>query len=291
MNPEQYQQLLEKSFQETPITDKGFKSIEDVVFKTYQAVIKQKHPTYAHIWPVLSGHNRKTATLGQYYVLIYSHTGSSGMMHINGMGDISFLFPNQTVNESNFVASRQKIIGHFDLKKKDLIFFVKNDLSNLQAEILFNLKNQELCMNLQPIKIFLSHKSVNKPKVREFKKTLELLGFQPWLDEDAMHAGVELERALLTGMQDSCAAIFFITPDYVDENYLSSEITYAIQRKRADPNFAIIALNIEENGREGIIPMLLTPYVWKKPSSDLEALQEILKALPVKVGEVFFKQS
>jgi hypothetical protein len=41
MNPEQYQQLLEKSFQETPITDKGFKSIEDVVFKTYQAVIKQ----------------------------------------------------------------------------------------------------------------------------------------------------------------------------------------------------------------------------------------------------------
>ena len=171
MNPEQYQQLLEKSLQETSISDKGFRSIEDVVFKTYQAVIQQKHPTHAHIWPVLSGHNRKTATLGQYYVLIYSHTGSSGMMHINGIGDISFLFPNQTINESNFVAFRQKIIGHFDLKKKDLIFFVKNDLSNLQAEILFNLKNQELCMNLQPIKIFLSHKSVNKPKVREFKKT------------------------------------------------------------------------------------------------------------------------
>lgn len=289
MTPEQYQKIFTQVEKDIPISDKGFKSIEDLVFKVYEATIQQKHSNYAHIWPVLSGHNRKTATVGQYYILIYTHTGSSGMMHFNGMGDLSFLFPNQNINSTNFTACRQKIVKHFDIKTKDLIFFVKNDLSNLQSEILFNLKNQELYMNLQPIKIFLSHKSINKPKVREFKKTLELLGFQPWIDEDAMHAGVELERALLTGMQESCAAIFFITPDYIDENYLSSEITYAIQRKRADSNFAIIALNIEENGTEGVVPMLLTPYVWKKPSSDLEALQEILKALPVKVGDVFFK--
>ena len=46
-----------------------------------------------------------------------------------------------------------------------------------------------------------------------------------------MSAGVSLERALQQGMSDSCAAIFFITPDHNDEKYLASEIDYAIAKK------------------------------------------------------------
>ena len=53
-----------------------------------------------------------------------------------------------------------------------------------------------------------------------------------------MSAGVNLERALQQGMSDSCAAIFFITPDYTDEKYLASEIDYAIAKKRQEENFS-----------------------------------------------------
>ena len=60
-------------------------------------------------------------------------------------------------------------------------------------------------------KVFLSHKGVDKGKVTEFKNTLALLGYDPWLDEDAMPAGTPLERGLLQGMQDSCGVVFFIT--------------------------------------------------------------------------------
>ena len=81
------------------------------------------------------------------------------------------------------------------------------------------------------MKLFLSHKSSDKSKVREYKKTLEEMGFDVWLDEDAMPAGTQLHRGILQGFKDSCAAIFFVTPDYVDEGFLETEINYAIDEK------------------------------------------------------------
>ncbi|MDB5391650.1 MAG: hypothetical protein JWM11_7296 [Planctomycetaceae bacterium] len=132
-------------------------------------------------------------------------------------------------------------------------------------------------------KVFLSHKGVDKGKVNEFKHTLAILGYHPWIDEDAMPAGTALERGLLRGMQESCGVVFFITPSFKDEGFLETEVNYAIQEKRKKGDkFAIIALQFVDNdGTVGQIPELLTTYVWKKPKSSLEALREIDRALPV----------
>lgn len=135
-------------------------------------------------------------------------------------------------------------------------------------------------------KIFLSHKGVDKNLVIDFKKTLADLGYDPWLDEDAMPAGTTLERGLLQGMQDSCGVVFFITPSFKDEGYLQTEIDYAIQEKRKkEDKFAIITLQfISDDSKEAPIPDLLEPYVWKKPKTSLEALREIVRALPIAPG-------
>ena len=61
------------------------------------------------------------------------------------------------------------------------------------------------------VKIFLSHKSVDKPLVRRYYDALRQAGFDPWLDEPNMAAGANLERELLRGFEESCAAVFFIT--------------------------------------------------------------------------------
>jgi hypothetical protein len=137
-------------------------------------------------------------------------------------------------------------------------------------------------------KIFLSHKGIDKEMVRDFKGTLEALGYQPWLDEDAMPAGVPLERALLRGMQDSCAVVFFITPSFKDEGFLESEIDYAIAQKREKGDkFSIVTLQfMAKDGEVGEIPLLLKKYVWKKPRTQLEALREIVRALPIATGPV-----
>lgn len=140
-------------------------------------------------------------------------------------------------------------------------------------------------------KIFLSHKGKNKPTIRQFNDTLRVIGFETWLDEDLMPAGTEFERGLLKGMQESCAAVFFITPDFVDKDFLATEIDYAISEKRKKKErFSIITMVLTgENGERGEVPDLLKRYVWKEPDSDLECLQEIIKALPIKMAGIDWK--
>ena len=140
-------------------------------------------------------------------------------------------------------------------------------------------------------KIFLSHRGSDKNMVIDFKETLELLGYEPWLDEDAMPAGVPVERAILQGMNGACAVVFFITPSFKDEGYLGTEINYAIQEKREKGDkFVIVTLLFNDSGGRTVeVPKLLKPYVWKTPNTQLQALREIIRALPVTSGNVDWK--
>jgi hypothetical protein len=93
------------------------------------------------------------------------------------------------------------------------------------------------------VRIFLSHKSVDKPLVYRYYHALKELGFDPWLDEEAMPAGANLERGILKGFEESCAAVFFITENFKDQSYLATEVDYAvIQKRRKGGKFAIITL-------------------------------------------------
>ncbi len=134
-----------------------------------------------------------------------------------------------------------------------------------------------------PRKIYLSHKTCDKALVLDFKETLDLLGYETWLDDEAMPAGDEPERAMLQGMHESCAVVFFITPSFKDEGYLRNEINLAVREKRnKGDKFAIITLLLRgDDGETASIPDLLESYVWKKPETQLQALREIIRALPV----------
>jgi len=155
----------------------------------------------------------------------------------------------------------------------------------------FILTKEEITLAINK-RIFLSHKGVDKPLVRRIYAALSLLGFGPWLDEEDMNAGAELERALLQGMKESCAAVFFVTPEYIDDNFLATEIDYAIAQKRQKgKDFSIITLVLVQGEKKGTVPELLEKYVWKEISieSELQMLMEILKALPLCVGPVCWR--
>ena len=137
----------------------------------------------------------------------------------------------------------------------------------------------EVDMNISDSKrVFLSHKGTNKGFVIDFRDTLELLGYEPWLDDEAMPAGTRLERGILQGMKDSCGVVFFITPEFKDEGYLATEIDYAVgEKRRKGDKFAIITLQfVGDDESKAPIPELLLPFVWKTPKTDLEALREIV---------------
>ncbi len=135
-------------------------------------------------------------------------------------------------------------------------------------------------------KIFLSHKTCDKPAIREYFRVLKTLGFDPWLDEDAMVAGTSLERGILDGFEQSCAAVFFVTHNFEDENFLATEVNYAMaQKRKKGGRFSIITMVISEKNKKGKVPSLLEQYVWKEPQSQLEALNEIVRALPLVPSE------
>lgn len=136
-------------------------------------------------------------------------------------------------------------------------------------------------------KVFLSHKSVDKPIVKRYYNALKEAGFDPWLDEPVMAAGANLERELFKGFEQSCAAVFFITENFKDEKYLAAEVDYAVMQKRKkEKKFAIITLRYSN---ATAVPDLLTPYIFKNVENDLEGFYELLRALPIELGPVRWK--
>lgn len=137
------------------------------------------------------------------------------------------------------------------------------------------------------VRIFLSHKSVDKELVYRYYQALKEVGFSPWLDEPDMPAGTNLERAIFQGFTESCAAVFFITDNFKDERYLAAEVDYAVMQKRKkDKKFTIITLRYSDAAP---VPDLLTPYIYKTVSNDLEGFYELLRALPLEAGPVRWK--
>lgn len=204
-----------------------------------------------------------------------------------------------SANKSEWLFRSDKFKKYFEEFKDvdwlsgDLVISMDHDI---RTEIIFDKPSDrtycqfvitpELVEEQMPKKVFLSHKGIDKDLVRRYKNVLEVLGFTPWLDEDAMPAGTELERGLLRGFNESCAAVFFVTPNYADDGYLATEVNYAISEKRAKGDrFAIITLMFHgANGATSEVPPLLRTYIWKTPKSELDGFSEIIRALPVQVN-------
>ena len=289
-----FQSIANQAYELAPVGDSGNKNLKDIAFFAYKIYVESYFPDLVEYWPVIAGTHYKIGNFDKYYVVVLIDQGPTSFIQTVGIGNIKLNL--NEIDRTNPNMIRKELFSLLNLKKRDAIFLFDNtnNYSNwnvdLERDLKENFLQHKMVMNMEPMKIFLSHKSINKDKVRNFKTILELLGFSPWLDEEAMSAGANLERSLHSGMVDSCAAIFFITPDYKDEKYLATEIDYAISRKRQDENFSIITLVFsDENGEKGVVPNLLQPYVWKEPTNDLLALAEILKALPLEVGDIRFK--
>jgi hypothetical protein len=257
------------------------------ILREYQQRLTQRHPSRVQSWPLLNGWNLLDAGFKGWRVLVIQDAAFSNSTRQNGVGELSETAVGvSAIASDNREAVRRNLEQFFNIGSRDVVFLWPPN-NNLEPEFDAMLLRHELALGIAPMKVFLSHKGADKPLVRQYKETLQLLGFDPWLDEDAMTAGENLERGLLNGFHQSCAAVFFITPAFSDEKYLATEVDYAIAEKRKKGDeFAIIALVFETDGKKGSVPALLHNYVWKEPHTDLEALQEIIRALPICVGGI-----
>ena len=262
----------------------------EIIKEEYAKIVNSKHPDYIETWTILSGYNIMNGQYGEYIICIFKHTGNKTMVSSSVANFNKINTGVQKITKDSIDRVRETIVASFHLTEMDSVVILAVDGNNLHSELNKLFQRHEYIMGIRKMKVFLSHKGADKPFVRQFKKTLEVLGFDVWLDEDAMPAGTSLHRGILEGFKDSCAAIFFITPNYKDEGFLETEVNYAITEKmEKGDKFSIITLVFsDEQGNIGDVPELLRSYVWKQPQGDLEALQEIIKALPLKMGKVHF---
>jgi len=79
-------------------------------------------------------------------------------------------------------------------------------------------------------------------------------------------------------------SVFFVTPNYVDEKYLATEIDYAIAEKQEKGERFALALS--QSGEKGLCRSCSARFVYKEPKSNLEGLREIIWGLPMVVGDV-----
>ena len=260
----------------------------DQIIDRYRAIVGKRHPAEQSAWPLMNGFDVQVGSQGDCAVFIYKHTGAArGTINYQGIGKLQ---PAQigapSIRSDNVDAVRTRIEKIFDLRPCDGIVISQKDAVP-ESELEKLLARHEQHMGLSPMKIFLSHKGIDKPRVREFKKVLELLGFDPWLDEDAMAAGAELQRAILSGLEASCAAVFFVTKDFRDDSFLRLEVNYAAEEKRKkEEKFSIIVLKFPG----GVVPSLFSGvYIYKEPQTGLDGLYEIIRALPVRVGQISWR--
>ncbi|WP_210244296.1 toll/interleukin-1 receptor domain-containing protein, partial [Methylosinus sporium] len=224
----------------------------------YQKLVETKHPSHVGSWPLLNGWNLLTGAFKGWHIVVFKDAGFTSVTMFNGIGELT----SETVGVTEITSENRDHVRafleqKFNIGKRDAIIFLPPD-NILDHEIYQMLCRHELAVGLLPIKIFLSHKGVDKAIVRDFKKTLDLLGFKPWLDEEAMPAGTPLQRGIRSGFSESCAAVFFVTPNFVDEKYLATEVDYAIEEKtKRGDQFAIITLVFGSSTVKGTVPELL----------------------------------
>lgn len=218
-------------------------SLENTIQAYYRQLVATKHPSLLAMWPLLSGFNQKVGGYKGWLIFAFQNSGAGGFRSSTGIGEMARdLVGFDEISEKDKPKIRERLEKFFQTRGCDAVVFVAPDGSVSQSEFDYMLRKHEHFMGMAPMRLFLSHKGADKALIREYKKTLEELGFGPWLDEDAMTAGVELERGILRGFEESCAAIFFVTPSYKDENYLATEIDYAIAEKRKKARSSLSSL-------------------------------------------------
>ncbi|MEM9953629.1 MAG: toll/interleukin-1 receptor domain-containing protein [Chloroflexota bacterium] len=129
---------------------------------------------------------------------------------------------------------------------------------------------------------------ITNDKIKIFL-VLKGIGLDPWLDNPEMPAGTNPDRSIKQGFRDSCAVVFFITENFVDERFIADEINNAkIEKRNKGNQFVIITLRFSPNVK---VPDLLENYTHKLISNDLEGFYEIMRALPIEMGRPLWKEN
>ena len=96
------------------------------------------------------------------------------------------------------------------------------------------------------MKIFLAHKSVHKPLIREFRKSLPVF-LETWLDEDSLSWGDSLEELIHKTIKDDVDyVLLFLQDESLKSEWVRRELCWALAREKALERKFILPIIIED---------------------------------------------
>jgi hypothetical protein len=129
---------------------------------------------------------------------------------------------------------------------------------------------------IQKRRIFISHRSTDRELAYNIYRMLCLAGFDPWIDTERILAGDIPIDEIRKGINNCCAVVFLVTPNFQTEGYLKLEINLASERSVKDKTFRIIPLRFDPSIE---MPEDFKLMAWKDITSDLEAAEIIVRTL------------
>jgi tetratricopeptide (TPR) repeat protein len=105
-------------------------------------------------------------------------------------------------------------------------------------------------------KVFCSHRSVDKARVREIAARLAAAGIDPWLDEWEIRAGDDIVQRINEGLASYDAGLIFFSSASLGSSWVSAEIDTLLYQ-RIQEGRCLIPVMID---RDAPLPPLLKPY-------------------------------
>lgn len=99
------------------------------------------------------------------------------------------------------------------------------------------------------LKVFICHRSEDKPAARKLRKQLLDVDMVAWLDEESILPGADWDEAINAAIRSCQAFLVCISKEFAsDEGYVQQELKIALERaaEESAPRFAIIPVRLEE---------------------------------------------
>lgn len=128
------------------------------------------------------------------------------------------------------------------------------------------------------LRVFLTHASQDKPKVREIYKRLVADGIDAWLDEEKLLPGQDWDAEISNAVRNSDAVIVFMSKASISkEGYLQKELKFALDYAQELPEGDIYIIPVRLDDCE--IPNRLSQIQWLDWRDDNKAYERLLAAL------------
>jgi len=136
----------------------------------------------------------------------------------------------------------------------------------------------------RPLKVFLCHASIDKPKVRELYRYLRRRGVNPWFDEEHLVGGQDWQVEIPKALAASDAIIICLTKNSVDkEGYIQREIKFALEKALEMPEGKIFLIPVKFEECE--VPFSLSRYQWVDLTIEI-GYSKMMKALKFRASQL-----